>query len=129
VYHFGLALYHFLSLWTADDGCGTVPLMTDAELQQALETATATVEYAQQVRKFHRRRTEKQSLQRRQDIDIALGRIKDAMVPLRSFLGRFSYRPQTQASHASYERVSAASQALQAERRKLWKMKQTKEAA
>lgn len=130
-YHFGEAAYHFRASQRLGGGCGTVPLMTDAELSDALEAADAAVDNAQAVRKFHRRRTDKRSKQRQQDIDIALERIKDAMKPLRSFLGRFAYGPQTEAAWAKYYAVSEASKALQAERRKLWKMspRTTKEVA
>jgi hypothetical protein len=100
--------------------------MAEINLPEALEAAEAAAENARRVRAFHRRRTDKRSKQRAQDIEIALGRIKDAMKPLRTFLGRFSYGPQTQAAHANYDKVSTASHALQAERRKLWKMQNRK---
>lgn len=96
--------------------------MAEIDMDAALESAAAAVENAQGVRRYHRRRTDKRSSQRQQDIEVALERIRDAMKPLRSFLGRFSYGPQTVAMHEKRRRVSEASLALQAERRKLWKM-------
>ena len=100
--------------------------MAEINLPEALEAAEAAAQNAQRVRAFHRRRTDKRSKQRAQDIEIALERIKDAMGPLRTFLGRYSYGPQTVARHGQYQKVSAASRALQAERRKLWKMQNRK---
>lgn len=100
-------------------------------LDEQLDDAQAAAENAQRVRAFHRRRTDKRSSQRAQDIEIALERIKDAMKPLRSFLGAFHFGPQTEVMWEKHEMVSEASRALQAERRKLWKMQnhKTEEAA
>jgi len=95
--------------------------------KEALEAANAAVVFAQQVRKHHRRRTGRTSEQRNSDIDTALQRLKDAMAPLRSEIGRFPYGPQSDAAERNRDKIRAASDALQRERRKLWKMK-TKEA-
>ena len=45
------------------------------------------------------------------------------MKPLRSEIGRFPYGPQTDEAEANRERIRQASDALQRERRKLWKMR------
>jgi hypothetical protein len=91
-------------------------------LKDQIAAAWAAVTSAQRVRAHHRRRTDKRSKQRAQDIEVATNRLRDAMVPLRSYLGRFPYGPQTSVTRAEYDEVSKASQAIQAERRKLWKM-------
>lgn len=88
-----------------------------------IEGAEAAAAYAQQVRAFHRRRTKVNSTQRSEDIERALKRIRDAMDPLRSEIGRFPYGPQTDIAEANREAIRQASAALQRERRKLWKMK------
>lgn len=88
----------------------------------ALDDATAAVDNAQRVRAYHRRRTEKRSKQRQQDIEIALDRIREAMKPLKSMIGQFPYGPATATAEANREEIRAASLALQKERRKLWKM-------
>lgn len=91
--------------------------------KDAIENADAAVAFAQQVRKFHRRRTARKVEQRARDIELALQRLKDAMKPLRSEIGRFPYGPQTTIAEQNRERIRDASAALQRERRKLWKMK------
>lgn len=97
-----------------------------AELpKDALDNAEAAVAFAQQVRKFHRRRTAKTADQRQRDLDIAIQRLKDAMAPLRSEIGRFPYGPQSSIAEENRERIREASAALQRERRKLWKMRET----
>jgi hypothetical protein len=75
------------------------------------------------VRKFHRRRTNRNSPQRETDIQIALGRLRDAMDPLRSAIGRFPYEPPTEPVFARQQRIRDVSAAVQRERRKLWKMR------
>jgi hypothetical protein len=92
--------------------------------KDAIENANAAVAFAQQVRKFHRRRTSRKADQRARDIEVAVQRLKDAMGPLRSEIGRFPYGPQTSIAEANRERIREASAALQRERRKLWKMKE-----
>jgi hypothetical protein len=89
----------------------------------AIQTADAAVAYARQVRGYHARRTAKASPQRRTDIEVALKRLREAMAPLKSEIGRFPYGPQTDTAEANRERIRCASAAIQAERRKLWKMK------
>lgn len=95
--------------------------MPNPKPEENLLVAQAAVEFAQEVRKHHRRRSERNSHQRQEDIALALKRIRDAMRPLRSELGRFPYNPG--ADTERQEKIKAASQALQKERRKLWKMR------
>lgn len=95
----------------------------------AIESADAAVAFAQQVRRFHRRRTNRSAQQRADDIALALQRLKEAMAPLRSEIGRFPYGPQTDAAEANREAIREASAAIQRERRKLWKMKTPSEEA
>lgn len=93
-----------------------------------IEEADAAVAFAQQVRKFHRRRTNTSDEQRQADIERALKRLKDAMQPLRSVRGKFQYAPQTSIVLAHVETVRVASDAIQRERRKLWKMQRNLDA-
>ena len=89
----------------------------------AIESAEAAVAFAQQVRRFHRRRTNRLSSQRERDIELALERLKEAMLPIRSEIGRFPYGPQTDLAERNREKIRDASKQIQSERRKLWKMK------
>jgi hypothetical protein len=88
-----------------------------------IAAAEAAVVFAQRVRAMHARRTDKRNTQREADVEYALQRIKEAMEPLRSAIGRFPYGPQTTAAEANREAIRQASAALQRERRKLWKMR------
>ena len=88
-----------------------------------MDRAESAVLFAQQVRTKHRRKKRRSSEQRRADIEEALKRLKDAMRPLRSEIGRFPYGPQTDEAEANRERIRDLSAALQTERRKLWKMR------
>lgn len=87
-----------------------------------LNAAASAIKYAQQVRMHHRRRTQPGSKQREADINIAKQRLKDAMRPLRTMIGRFPYGPQTEAAERNRAEIYEASAAIQRERRKLWKM-------
>lgn len=89
----------------------------------AIEAADAAVIFAQQVRRMHRRRSGRTSKQRSSDIELALTRLKEAMGPIRSEIGRFPYGPQTDAAEANREAIRVASARIQSERRKLWKMR------
>jgi uncharacterized membrane protein len=89
----------------------------------AIAAAEAAVVLAQRVRAYHRRRKSRTPKQRNADIEEALTRLKAAMKPLRSEIGRFPYGPQTDEAEANRERIREASDALQRERRKLWKMR------
>lgn len=93
--------------------------MPDPLPEKHLEAAAAAVAFAVQVRRYHRRRTGKDAKQRQADIARALRRIKVAMAPLRSEIGRLATGPSTERSRE----IREASLALQRERRKLWKMR------
>lgn len=96
-----------------------MPDSTEAHLQAADRAVT----FARDVRRYHARRTPKTSNQRKTDLAEARERLRAAMKPLRSYLGRPDTR-NTAASIRERERVFAASQAIQTERRKVWKMQQ-----
>ncbi len=102
------------------------PYMPEQLPDGLIENAQNAVDSALRVRQFHRRRTEKSSPQREADIRLALARIKAAMRPLKTEIGRFSYGPASDTAEENRQRIRAASAALQAERRKLWKMSQSK---
>lgn len=95
-----------------------------AELpKRDIEAAEASVVFAQAVRQTHRRRSNKTSAQRKSDIEMALLRLREAMKPLRSQIGRFPYGPQTGEAERNRQTIRNASEAIQRERRKLHKMK------
>jgi hypothetical protein len=93
--------------------------------QDAIDGAEAAVAFAAQVRAYHRRRTDPRSEQRATDIARARERLQEAMKPLKSEIGRFTYGPQTAPAEANRQAILKASDAIQRERRKLWKMQQT----
>jgi hypothetical protein len=87
-----------------------------------IEDAEAAVAYAQQVRRFHRRRSPRNSSQRVTDVQLALTRLAAAMKPLRSEIGRFPYGPQTDIAEQNRETIREAAASIKRERIKLWKM-------
>src|ERR1044072_2687253 len=93
-------------------------------LDEALREARLAVEAAREVRAHHRKRTERGNQQREDDLRLALERVKNAMKPLRSEIGRFSREAKTAAVLDRQEKIRAASASLQRERRKLWKMQE-----
>lgn len=93
---------------------------------EVLKEADAAVKFAQTVRERHRRRTERGSASREADIENALTRLRDAMRPLRSEIGRFAYGPATERAESNRQKIRDASDAIQRERRKLFKMKSRK---
>lgn len=93
-------------------------------LDPHLEAAARACEFAQEVRAYHRHRTARNSKQRNADLTEARARVKKAMDPLRSYLGRAPYGPQTVAAGRLTNKVRRASASLQSERRKVWKMQQ-----
>lgn len=97
-----------------------MPAILPTELLDAADAAAA---YAQQVRRYHRKRSARTAKQRQADIELALNRLAEAMKPLKSQIGKFPYGPQTTLAEQNRQRIRAASQALQSERRKLWKMR------
>lgn len=96
--------------------------MKPEDLDAALKEAFAAVQHADDVRKYHARRSAKGSPQREADLQTALGRLRKAMIPLRSWRGKSPYMIQSSAMFALNKRVEGASNAIQSERRKLWKM-------
>lgn len=91
--------------------------------EHIIDSACSAVDYARSVRAYHRRRTETNSPQRKTDITVALDRLRRAMKPLKSEIGRFPYGPQTTTAEANRQAIRDASAAIQRERRKLWKMR------
>lgn len=91
-------------------------------IEQALREADLAVKHAQEVRVYHRKRSARDDPQRRSDLQMALTRVKAAMEPLRSEIGKFPTQHGTAVILARQERIRKASLALQRERRKLWKM-------
>jgi hypothetical protein len=87
-----------------------------------METARAAVRNAVNVRNHHKRRSAKGDQQREEDIAVALDRLKDAMKPLRSAIGKFPGEPQTAAAEAGRQEIRDLSKAIQGQRRRLWKM-------
>lgn len=92
---------------------------------EAMQEAELAVAHAQDVRATHRKRSARANRQRQHDLALALRRVKSAMRPLRSLIGKFPYGPQTDQAEQNRNEIRAMSKALQRERRKLWKMLQT----
>lgn len=97
--------------------------------KSAMNEAEAAVRHARLVREQHRRRTERGQPRRESDIALALTRLREAMRPLRSEIGRFAYGPATEVAKNNRQRIRDASDAIQRERRKLWKMQSKRKAA
>lgn len=95
--------------------------MTDqhAHLIQFADTA---ITVAQDVRKFHAKRTKVGNAQRNTDIRHAADQITAAMRPIRSALGRAPYDPINALTEQQHKELRDASKRLQVERRKLWKL-------
>lgn len=103
--------------------CGTIYEMPiDTALEDIIKTATSAVKHAQGVRAMHGRNSKRGTPQREADLSIAVERLREAMRPIRRRAGR---SPYTRGSEGA-ESLRAASEAIQRERRKLWKMKQKK---
>jgi len=86
--------------------------------------ALDAIQWAQTVRARHAKKTPKGGQQREHDIAMALQRLKKAMKPIRSELGRsIHYSPDMPSANENRERLGDLSDSLQAERRKLWKMR------
>lgn len=113
----------FAGIWGLEKSrplCGIVPAVKVHE-EKLLRRAAKAVEAAQKVRRRHARRPTKQE-KRAADIEAALERLRKAMTPIRSEIGRYAYVQVNDESEAVRDLVREASSALQAERRKLWKM-------
>lgn len=87
-----------------------------------IEAAAAAVAYAQQVRKYHARRTARDSKQRITDVELGIERLREAMAPLRSMIGQFPYGPQTDIAEQNRQTIRSAAADIKRERVKLWKM-------
>jgi anti-sigma-K factor RskA len=98
-------------------------LRMDEDVLQELRHARAAIDYAQEVRAYHRRRTRPGNIQRESDLALAIDRLKHAMKPFRTRIGKFPYGPQTEQAIETIQAVRKASKELQTERRKLWKMR------
>lgn len=97
-------------------------MKVDLPIEEILEQAARAVQHAQGVREFHAKRTKRGSRQRETDIRIGLERLRDAMRPLRRQIAKLPYAR----SEIDVDALREASRAIQAERRKLWKMRSTK---
>lgn len=114
--------------------CGTILEMDVEALQRTILAADAAVSHAQDVRKTYAKRTGRGDGQRQSDIQYALTRLKRVMVPIRAELARLPYQlrqaaPASEtATKLTQHRVilAGASDSLQRERRKLWKMQERK---
>lgn len=95
---------------------------TSNEINSYLREAQLAVENAQEVRAYHRKKTLRGDGQRESDLQMALERVKAAMRPLRSEIGRFPKQHPSATILSRQEKIRDASHALQRERRKLWKM-------
>lgn len=92
-------------------------------IDEIVAEANRAILHAQRARRMHARKSKKGSRQREVDIDAALEGLQQAMKPVRRRMGRLAYLPAGVPS----EGLEWASRAIQAERRKLWKMKGTRE--
>lgn len=90
--------------------------------QSMIENAEAAVKHAQEIRAYHRKRSKPGDKQRDVDIRHALTKVRAAMRPIRSQLGRAPYDNSADAAERRVE-LRAISEKLQAERRKLWKLR------
>ena len=92
--------------------------LTDDEVANA----EAAIKHAQSVRRLHRRTTDRANRARQNDIKVALQRLKSTMSPIRRYLSSCYYGPQTAVTMLRKDQISQLSKAMQAERRKLFKM-------
>lgn len=121
-------LYHFRGIYHFSGGSGRLPKnvvqfsLMDRETERMVAEARAAAEYACGVRELHRRRSKKNNSERQEDIRVALERIQAAMKPIHAKRISDSYRRQTATAQQNREPLRSASQAMQRERRKLWKM-------
>jgi hypothetical protein len=98
-------------------------LMPEILPERDIDDAEAAIQFAQAVRRAHRLRRDGNHKRRASDIKIALDRLREAMRPLRSHIGRFPYGPTTPAAEANRQLIRMTSLNIQKERRKLHKMK------
>ena len=112
MYHFPLTSLNIVELGeVVQMGRGSTwytSLMPKHLPERELQAAEAAVAYAQQVRSFHRRRTDKTSKQRVTDINLAIERLKKAMKPLKAMMGGFPYGPQTPQAEMNRQTIREA---------------------
>jgi hypothetical protein len=97
--------------------------MDEPSFNKMRDSAAGAVKYAQDVRAFHRKRTRPGERARETDIRHALAGVRRAMKPIRSTLGRAPYDHHGSEQEHYYDALREASQRLQSERRKLWKLR------
>jgi len=97
-----------------------VPFMLQYNDLKHLSAMTeAAADEAERLRKLYRRKTKVNNELRQRMLSTAVGHIEDIMVPVRSEVGKLSYR---EVSPEIDERLRAASKRAQLERHKLLKM-------
>jgi hypothetical protein len=89
-----------------------------------VEDAEEAVKYAQTARNLHARKSKRGTPQREADIKAALDKLKKAMKPIRRRIARLPYMNDESAAGE----LRKASQDIQRERRKLWKLRGSKNA-
>ena len=87
-----------------------------------IKDAAQAVVHAQKTRKKHALKSPLDSEQRLADLGEALALLKKAMAPLRSAAGRYPFEAQTDIAEKRRAGIKLASEAIQKERVKLWKM-------
>lgn len=97
-------------------------MRVEQPIEEVIEEARRAAEHGRAVREFHAKRNKRGSRQRETDIRLALERLRDAMRPVRRYIARLPY----ESAGIDVEALREASERLQKERRKLWKMKGTK---
>jgi hypothetical protein len=91
----------------------------ETSIDSMLDEAARAVQYARGIRDHHAKRNKRGSRQREIDIQLGLERLAAAMKPVRRSIARLPYEK----AQFDVDELRAASQSLQVERRKLWKMK------
>lgn len=99
--------------------------MEELHVQEMVERAVFATQHARQVRELHAKRTTKGSKNRETDIQASLDRLRGAMRPIRSALGR-QKAPYDDRGVEHRALLLDVSDAMQRERRKLWKMQKRK---
>lgn len=98
--------------------------MDQHPLEPALKEALAAVRHAEDTRNLHAKRSRKGSPQREEDLRYARERLRLAMIPIRGYLGRAPFVRLTEYEVELWDRATQASEAIQGQRRRLWKMQQ-----
>lgn len=106
--------------------------MEEVKLQVITKMAIAATEHARDTRAAYRKRVGRSDKQRLTDIGLALFKLKMAMKPVRAELARIPYQLREESDPRLEEQRALlldVSDAMQRERRKLWKMKQDRRKA